>query len=247
MSPAMVEELAKFTTAARRALAGAQTEARLGGASEIRGEHLLLGILQAAPPGSTPAPGRVALHLLMHVGLLPGQVRSALESRLAPEAGAGELRLSESAARALELAVAEARLSTQDQIGDEHLLLALLQLDGTVACELLRDLGLDLPRARAAAACVRLGPAGVTKAGLLASLRSRASGRQPSDGDPSVLGLEREVYERLATVAARQRMSVADVLKAFVELGLLTIAAVGTDSGTLVLRQDGVEREILKL
>ncbi len=245
----MVEEFAKFTPGARGALAFAQTEARDRGAGEIRGEHLLLGLLQAGAPGPRTASDWLVNQVFFHVGLHPGTVRSALEARLEPETDGGELHLSERAARALELAVAEARLAEESQIGAEHLLLALLQQEGTIACQVLNDLGLDLARARAASACLRAASRrrDGTVRGQRASIAAQLVARESWERDANVLGLEPELYERIVVVATRQRISVADLVKAFVELGLLTITAVGDEGGAVVVRRGGTEQELLKL
>jgi hypothetical protein len=138
----------RFTERARRAVFWAQEEATRLNTAAVDTEHLLLGILREADDS---AAGRV----LTDLGVSPARVRATLERTLPPgDATADALKnmqLSARAKRVIDLSYEEAREQSVAYIGSEHLLLGLLREPEGMAGEVLRSLGADLERARAAA------------------------------------------------------------------------------------------------
>ena len=131
--------------AARRAVAAAEAEALAIGHDRIGTEHLLLGIL---------ADESAAAWQLADAGArLPRVRRKVLEALPARPAGsppgAGPLELTARAARALARAVRSSHGRRADMVTPEHLLVGVLDVEGT-AGQVLRSLGVDLDRLRAA-------------------------------------------------------------------------------------------------
>ncbi|UQX03300.1 Clp protease N-terminal domain-containing protein [Streptomyces sp. RerS4] len=111
----------RFTPRARNVVVTAQEEARKAGNTEIRTEHLLLGLL-AEPEG-------LAMVVLRAQGVAPEDVRAAATAHL-PERVAEVPDLvpfDASAKKALELTFREALRLGHNYVGTEHLLLALLE------------------------------------------------------------------------------------------------------------------------
>ena len=126
------DRLSKY---AQRVLANAQREAERMKQAKIGSEHLLLGLLQEKNCSAELT--------LRGLGVTVPNVRGAIPSwvvrgRLFPFT---KPRLAEDTQRALELAAKEMDRATQQEIGTEHLLLALLcQKDG-VAAGILEGMG----------------------------------------------------------------------------------------------------------
>ncbi|GAB4479725.1 MAG: ATP-dependent Clp protease ATP-binding subunit [Anaerolineales bacterium] len=124
----------RFTQRARRVLSLAHAEAERTRQPFIDTEHLLIGLIEEE--------GGVAGRVLREMGLELERVREII-NRLK---GAGstppgaKIELSSATEQALEQAVEEARRLGHAYIGTEHLLLALLHIEGT-ALEALRRLG----------------------------------------------------------------------------------------------------------
>ncbi len=124
----------RFTQRARRVLSLAHAEAERTGQHFIDTEHLLIGLIEEQ--------GGVAGRVLREMGLEVERVREVI-NRLkgvgATPPGA-KIELSNATEQVLEQAVEEARRLGHAYIGTEHLLLALVQIEGT-ALETLRRLG----------------------------------------------------------------------------------------------------------
>ncbi|MBX5455492.1 MAG: hypothetical protein IRZ31_01220 [Thermogemmatispora sp.] len=136
-----------FTDSAKLALKEAQQSAERYQQSYIAPEHLLLGITTAR--ATTVA--KLLERLEVEQSLLQAMTERAIADWLAAHPG-GETSwqgLTPETKQAIELAVGEASREQQGFIGSEHLLLALLSQDGTLASEVLARAGLDLERARA--------------------------------------------------------------------------------------------------
>ncbi|MFJ4778770.1 Clp protease N-terminal domain-containing protein [Streptomyces sp. NPDC088762] len=113
----------RFTPRARNVVMAAQNEARAAGGTEIRTEHLVLGLL-AELDG-------VAGLALRAQGVEPDRVRAAAAAVLPPpEAEVPDLiPFDASAKKALELTFREALRLGHGFVGTEHILLALLELE----------------------------------------------------------------------------------------------------------------------
>jgi hypothetical protein len=61
------------------------------------------------------------------------------------------------------------------------------------------------------------------------------------------LGLPEDLYEELRRVADERQTTVLALLRSFIKLGLLAIELENTPDATLLIREDGKEREIMLL
>ncbi len=131
----------RFTPRARNVVVTAQNEARAAGNSEIRTEHLVLGL-------TAEADGLAGL-VLRAQEVSPDDVRAAATAALPPaQAEIPDLvPFDASAKKALELTFREALRLGHDFVGTEHILLALLELENGEG--LLSGLGLDKAAAEA--------------------------------------------------------------------------------------------------
>ena len=125
----------RFTPRARNVVVAAQDEARAAGDNEIRPAHLVLGLLNE--------PNALAAKLMVAQGVPLETAREAVTETLPPAAGTvPELIPYDTQARkALELTFREALRMGHNYVGTEHVLLALLELEGGEG--VLAGLGLD--------------------------------------------------------------------------------------------------------
>ena len=123
----------RFTQRARRVLSLAHTEAERAHQSNIGTEHLLLGLADED--------GGVAGRVLRELGLETARVREMVE-RVSPagHSTGNKIDLAPDTQQVLEFAVEEARRLGHHYIGTEHILLALVRVEGT-AMDVLRRLG----------------------------------------------------------------------------------------------------------
>ncbi len=198
-----------FSDRARRMLANAAREARSFDEPSIGTEHLLLGLLcdrdcsatrALIAAGLRPEVGKAVLRgLLNSARQQPGEDLTAddLEALEAAEPDRPIVQLSSHAAHVDAMADEEAHRLNHDWIATEHLLLALLRDGDSNAARLLAGHGVDLSRAREAAA--RLLPAGArpSPAGRLSLtigaqhvLHYAVQAAQPLDEDTLYLGTE---------------------------------------------------------
>jgi ATP-dependent Clp protease ATP-binding subunit ClpA len=140
-----------FDARARHALQRARDESERDHLDYIGTEQLLLGLLAQ--------PGGVARRVLRNFGVELEAARISL-SRLRPASteqlppagepgAAGEVGLTPTGKRMLELAVEEARILGDRTIGTEHLLLGLIALGEGAAIDILLARGIDLAAVRA--------------------------------------------------------------------------------------------------
>ncbi|MEU9299889.1 Clp protease N-terminal domain-containing protein [Streptomyces sp. NPDC048269] len=131
----------RFTPRARNVVMSAQNEARAAGSTEIRTEHLVLGLL-SEPEG-------LAALALDAQGVAADDVRAAVAAVLPP--GQAEvpdlIPFDASAKKALELTFREALRLGHGYVGTEHILFALLELENGEG--LLSGLGADKAAAEA--------------------------------------------------------------------------------------------------
>ena len=137
--------LERFSNGARQAVARAEEEARRLGHGHIGTEHLLLGILAGGED-------RVGRALVAAGANLDGARDKVAEAVSAEGAGkVGDLEFTDRAKRTLERASRLSLRRHDEQVETEHVLLSLLDVEGT-AGQVLRGLGVDLVGVRAALA-----------------------------------------------------------------------------------------------
>lgn len=130
------DDLRGFGADARRALALAEQEARLLGHDRVGTEHLLLGLLADESSAASRA--------LREAGAtIAAARRKATEAVGAGSPGASPSSSSARASRAIGRAPRFARDLGADGVGSEHLLLAVLDVEGT-AGQVLRGIGVDI-------------------------------------------------------------------------------------------------------
>ena len=140
----------QLTPLSRQVLERAAGQARKFHASSIGQEHLLQALIMEI--GGEPT------RVLTRLGSDPAAIRdryvqlaglgnSAARSIRVPRGPIGE-RLTDGYRKVVNRAVAEAWMLHRDHVGTEHLLLALVGIDGEPTAETLRSLGLSLEAAR---------------------------------------------------------------------------------------------------
>ncbi len=134
--------LENLTERARRTLFFARYEGARAGASVIESEHVLLGLLREGD--------ELVEQLLGRFQLDSASLRSELAVSFtgAESPAPGELPLSDECRRILMLAAHEAEVQGQMAVGNEHLLLGMLRLEGCAAARILMAHGLSLVAAR---------------------------------------------------------------------------------------------------
>jgi ATP-dependent Clp protease ATP-binding subunit ClpC len=133
----------RFTESARRVLFFARYEVSNLGATSIEPEHVLLGLIRENK-------GIVA-RILALSKISPDDIRSQIESRSAfreKVATSVEIPFSVETKRVLQFTAEEADRLGHSYIGTEHLLLALLREEHSVAASILTTLGLRLDEVR---------------------------------------------------------------------------------------------------
>jgi len=132
----------RYTDRARRVLLAADHEARDSGSACVGPEHVLLGILRE---------DRALTHRFLHAYDSVDWFRAQIEERTRIVERAqcdGELPLSEACRRVLEFAAEEAERMAHEHINSEHLFLALLREENSIAADILHERGLELASAR---------------------------------------------------------------------------------------------------
>ena len=134
----------KLTAATKRALQGAEEEARRLQHGYIGTEHLLLGLLRREDG--------VTAQLLTGLGVELGKVRSAVELVIGrgEQPATGTMHLTPRTKKVLALAAEEAQRLGRDAVDTPHLLLGLVREGRGVASGVLESLGAKLDTLRAA-------------------------------------------------------------------------------------------------
>jgi len=176
-------DLNKLTMKSRAALEAAQQQAVARNHQTIETEHVLFSLL-SDPEG-------VVYPLLDHLGVTPKVVRDrvdeALEAMPKVYTQGGDVRLGAAGARLLDAAGREAEQLTDEYISTEHLLLAMLGIEGS-ASRVLRE-------------------AGVTRDAILAALAEVRGRRRVTDENPEEKYQALERYGRdLTEQAARGKL-----------------------------------------
>lgn len=140
------EAAGEFTPLMKRAIELAFEETRIAGHPEVESEDLLLGLTQLD--------GGVAIRIFQNLGIELAQLRSLLGQPEKPKAaeppsqGPGWEPFTEQARKSVAQAEKEAVRLDNDYLGTEHLLLGILQDDSSVACTILKNLGIGLSQIR---------------------------------------------------------------------------------------------------
>lgn len=131
----------RFSDRARAAVELAELEARRLGHHHLGTEHLLLGLLSEGDSEQA--------HALKAAGVTLGAAREKVAEavEMSVEPPEGELTLTARAKRAIERASRFSLQRLDEHIETEHLLLGVLDVEGT-ACQVLRGLGVDVPGLR---------------------------------------------------------------------------------------------------
>ena len=134
----------KITAATKRALQGAEEEARRLQHGYIGTEHLLLGLLRREDG--------VTAQLLTGLGVELGKVRSAVELVIGrgEQPATGTMHLTPRTKKVLALAAGESQRLGRDAVDTPHLLLGLAREGRGVAAGVLESLGAKLDALRAA-------------------------------------------------------------------------------------------------
>lgn len=141
----MVKEL--FTPNAKKVLLLAEKEARYYSHQAVGTEHLLLGLIQET--------SGIAGKVLRELDVTMESIRDEIEQFTTfqtKEEGASKqpLQYSPRAHEIVTFAADEARKMQRKTVGTEHLLLGLLRNEDILASQILQNIGIDLPTARAA-------------------------------------------------------------------------------------------------
>ena len=131
----------RFTDRARRVVVLAQEEARMLNHNYIGTEHILLGLIHEGEG--------VAAKALESLGIALEGVRAQVEEIIGQgqQSPSGHIPFTPRAKKVLELSLREALQLGHNYIGTEHILLALLELDGDTG--VLAGLGVDKAAAEA--------------------------------------------------------------------------------------------------
>ncbi len=132
----------RYTEQARRVIFFARYEASQYGSPYIETEHLLLGLLREDRPLAAhfPPPFGAGESLRKEI-----ESRTTIRARISTSV---EVPLSHECRRILTYAVEEADRMSHRHVGSEHLLLAILREEKSLAAELLRKHGLELAKVR---------------------------------------------------------------------------------------------------
>lgn len=132
----------RFTERARRVVFFAQEEAGRVGENYVSTEHLLLGLVRENDS--------VAARILDRMGVSLSRIRTEVERQLTRGDGrlGQDMQLTPRAKRVVDLAYDEARQLSNNYIGTEHLLLALIREGEGLAGRVLAKLGVELERTR---------------------------------------------------------------------------------------------------
>jgi ATP-dependent Clp protease ATP-binding subunit ClpC len=133
----------RFTERAQRVIVIAQQEAVSLGHNYVGTEHLLLGLVKEG--------GGIAAQVLKSMGIDSAKVLEKIDEYIGrgDEVSAGQLiDLTPRSKRVLELSYMEARRMNHNYVGTEHILLGLIREGEGIAARVMKDLNVDLAKAR---------------------------------------------------------------------------------------------------
>ena len=131
----------RYTEKARRVIFFARYEASAFGSSEIRSEHLLLGLFREGRAPFNAVFGTISLESIRAQIEGVSHVQSSISTSV-------DLPLDNPSKRILAYAAEEAERLRQKHIGIEHLFLGILREDKCLAAQILRKGGIHLEEAR---------------------------------------------------------------------------------------------------
>lgn len=149
------DDLAGLDVGARRAITRAEVEARQLGHDRVGTEHLLLGVLASGDEGAGGADTTTVVAVLRDAGLTLSATRHKVTeaagrpSSSPSDDSGGRLPRTARADRAIARSVRFSHEHRADAVGCEHLLLGVLDVEGT-AGQVLRGLGVDVDQLRSA-------------------------------------------------------------------------------------------------
>lgn len=129
----------KYTEKARRVIFFARYEASQFGSPAIEPEHLLLGLIREDQ--------QIVTSFIHASHISTDQIRDRIQKALGLHekiSASVDLPLSENAQRVLVCAAEESNMLHHSYIGTEHLLIALLRQEGTIAFEILKKMGFSV-------------------------------------------------------------------------------------------------------
>ena len=129
----------KYTEKARRVIFFARYEASQFGSPAIEPEHLLLGLIREDQ--------QIVTSFIHASHISTDQIRDRIQKALGLHekiSASVDLPLSENAKRVLVCAAEESNMLHHSYIGTEHLLIALLRQEGTIAFEILKKMGFSV-------------------------------------------------------------------------------------------------------
>lgn len=137
--------LRRFTQRAQRALMHAQEEARAMNHPAVGTEHILLGVVKEGEG--------IAARALINLNINTDGLRQEIKRQIGTTDGkgvdeAGDLPITPRAKKVLNLAFDEARLQGVNYVGTEHLLLAVLREEESLASQVLTSMGVKLDDVR---------------------------------------------------------------------------------------------------
>jgi ATP-dependent Clp protease ATP-binding subunit ClpA len=228
----------KYSKKMQEALAFAEEEARQFSHNYIGQEHLLLGLVRVEDGVAAKVLTRfgVTLDLVRKsVGIIMGQggPRETFSTQYTPRA-----------ARALELAVEQARRLDHRYIGTEHLLLGLVAEGQGAGSQMLAGFGVTLEKideeiARRAPEGAR-GPQGIR--GVASQIAERERGVRRYS-----LVLPEALFQQVQELADAEQSTVAELFRRFTKLGLLVMEIQRAPDASIVVRQEGSEQRLLVL
>ncbi len=201
----------RFTDRSRKVMALANQEAQRHNHAYIGPEHILLGLIREG--------SGVAINVLKDLHVNPQKVLAEVERRVERhETGVacGKLPQTPEAKKVVEFAIAEARRLDHNYVGTEHLLLGLLDQQGTIAWDVLTALGVDCDAARdETRLLLGIGDAEAAEAASRAGWDENADevGRQMYQRHPSLAATLRTVLNHLPP---RERITPARLVLALV-------------------------------
>ena len=212
----------KFTDRARMVLTLAQDEAQRFNHNYIGTEHILLGLLRVQDA--------VAARVLENMNVELPKVRTAVEFIIGrgDRPVVGEVGLTSSAKRVIELAIDEARRLGHNYIGTEHLLLGLVREGEGIAAGVLESLGVNLDKVRHE----------VIRVLVMSQVDPSGSGWQPVAAVPSPVSVDEAT--RALEISRRYLDVQSSPLRRVIGIGqVATAAAVTVELIALEIRAAG--------
>ncbi|MGH3569093.1 MAG: Clp protease N-terminal domain-containing protein [Pseudonocardia sp.] len=212
----------RFNQDARRVVVGAQEQARELQHNYIGTEHLLLGLF--APPGDA-----AASRALRQLGYTAQSCRAAVEAMIGPGScePSGSIPFTPRSKKVLELSLRESLRLKQNEIGTEHILLAILREGGGVAAQILTQGGASLDMIRETV------------------LKAAASGRGASATGETMTPAAEEVLARANRLAGGAPVGSHHLLEALFVSGDSmagrALAALGVDADAVTGQVDALD------